>query len=218
MALGSNQMSATNVARRTTPLAGLLPAHKAPGTAGNIVLDCTSGERFGLRGLGAAEWLSAQGVALPEKVNTVLTLPDGTSVLRLGQQDMLLTAPAGGNGSRVRELRAAWRASDMVAKGYDAYRDEGWAWFIVSGKDAALLMARLSMADFRAQALKVGQVAQTRALHQDAVIARLDRFGALSYDIFVDIASSQFVLDVLLATTAEIDADFRLEELRASDE
>jgi sarcosine oxidase gamma subunit len=98
----------------------------------------------------------------------------------------------------------------MSPKGYDAYRDEGWAWFVISGPAAPALMRRISMADLRPESLKPGQVAQTRALHLDVVIARLDRFGAVSYDIFFDIASAAFALDVLTETAAGLGAGFRL--------
>ncbi|MGI2035586.1 hypothetical protein ACRQ1B_24715 [Rhizobium panacihumi] len=187
-----------------------------PGAAENMVLECTPGERFGLRGPGTIDWVAAQGLAVPAAVNTAELSSCGTTVLRLGQQEVLLTAPLGDGGQRLRDLRQAWHDDPGPAKGFDAYRDEGWAWFVVSGPEAPTLMRRTSMADLGPKNLAVNDVAQTRALHLDVVIARLDRFGAVSYDIFLDIASAKFALDVLEETARELDAGFRVSALRTA--
>ena len=163
------------------------------------------------------DWLGEAGLSAPEAVNTALTLPCGTSVLRLGQQEVLLTAPPGGSGARLRELRNAWHDSELPAKGYEAYRDEGWAWFVISGPAAPALMRRISMADLRPESLKPADLAQTRALHLDAVVARFDRFGAVSYDIFLDIASAGFALDVLTETAAGTNAGFQMAALHPAE-
>ncbi|ANT53296.1 hypothetical protein [Mesorhizobium amorphae] len=163
------------------------------------------------------DWLGEAGLSAPVAVNTALTLPCGTSVLRLGQQDVLLTAPPGGSGARLRELRKAWHDSEIPSKGYEAYRDEGWAWFVISGPAAPALMRRISMADLRPESLKPAHLAQTRALHLDAVVARFDRFGAVSYDIFFDIASAGFALDVLTETAAGMDAGFQVAALHPAE-
>ncbi|WP_312795080.1 hypothetical protein [Tianweitania sp.] len=186
-----------------------------PNAGENVVLHCTQTDRFGLRGPGTMDWLAEQGLAAPGSVNEAVRLPCGTSVLRLGQQEVLLTAPHGDSGERLRALRQAWHDSQLAAKGYDAYREEGWAWFVVTGPNAQDLMRRISMADLRPTVLKVGQVTQTRALHMDVVIARLDHFGAPSYDIFFDIASSEFALEVLTETAEGLKANFEVAALHA---
>lgn len=200
---------------RNSPLAGRLPPMiAAPGATDNVILDCIASARFGLRGAGTLDWLAAEGLALPPQVNTALTLPDGVSVLRLGQQEVLLTAPVGGSSDRIKALRKAWHHSALSAKGYDAYRDEGWSWFVISGPFAPQMLARISMTDLRPQSFGPGRIAQTRALHQDAVVARFDRFGAVSYDLFFDIASSGFALEVLAETAKGIDSAIAIAELR----
>lgn len=202
--------------RRNAIAHRLSPSRAVPGAADNVILDCTDIGRLGLRGPGTIDWLQAEGIAVPESVNRALSLPCGTAVLRLGQQEALLVAAPGGNGARLREFRAAWRDSSLQAKGYDAYREEGWAWFSVSGRAAPHLMRRISMADLRPESLLSGHVAQVRALHTDVVIARLDRFGTVSYDLFFDIASAAFALQVLTETAAGLEADFSSASLPAA--
>ncbi|ODT84085.1 MAG: hypothetical protein ABS76_00835 [Pelagibacterium sp. SCN 64-44] len=205
----------TNPSLRSTPLSGRLPPLTAAPEAGdNVILDCIRSGRFGLRGAGTLDWLAAQDLPLPEDVNTALTLADGTTLLRLGQQEMMMTDPIGAGEGRAHALRQAWRDSTLPAKGYDAYRDEGWAWFVISGPFAPQMMARISMTDLRPKSLGVGGIAQTRALHQDAVVTRSDRFGAVSYDIFFDIASAAFALEVLSETASGIGEHFTLSEWR----
>ena len=46
---------------------------------------------------------------------------------------------------------------------------------------------------------------------------QLDHFAATSYDIFFDIASSEFALDVLTETSAGLHAGFRLAALHSDD-
>ncbi|MVA25065.1 hypothetical protein V6582_01315 (plasmid) [Agrobacterium vitis] len=185
-----------------------------PGAQENVVVECTPTERFGLRGPGTIDWVAAQGLTIPPAVNTSAISPCGTTVMRLGQQEVLLTAPVGDGGQRLRELRQAWDESTLPAKGYDAYRDESWAWFVVSGPDAPALMRRISMADLGPKSLEANEIAQTRALHMDVVVARLNRFGAVSYDIFLDIASAKFALDVLTETAEELAVGFQVSALR----
>jgi hypothetical protein len=212
--MSGNDFAAVDPTLRRNAIAHRLPPTATlPGASDNVVLDCTGTERLGLRGPGTMDWLAAEGLAAPQAVNTAITLPCGTGVLRLGQQEVLLTAPPGASGERLRDLCRAWRDSSLPSKGYDAYRDEGWAWFVMSGPAAPALMRRISMADLRPESLKPGQVAQTRALHLDVVIARLDRFGAVSYDIFFDIASAAFALDVLTETAVGLGVNFQLAAL-----
>lgn len=199
---------------RASPLAGRLPpAEGRPGRDANVVLDCTDTERLGLRGPGTLDWLASVGIAAPEVVNTAAILPCGTAILRLGNHEVLLLAPPGGDGERLRALRTAWTDSGLDAKGYDAYRDEGWAWFLISGPAAEQFMPRISMTDLRPRSVAFGQVLQTRALQQDAVVVRLDRFGAPSYEVFLDIASAEFVLEVLEHTVRGLAAPFTIAAL-----
>jgi sarcosine oxidase, subunit gamma len=210
--------NSVDLSLRCDPLADRLTRKdRIPGPQENVVLDCTRTERLGLRGPGTIEWISAEGLTVPSAVNMSAVSPCGTVVMRLGQQEVLLTAPAGGSGKRLRELRKAWQASSLPAKGYDAYRDEGWAWFVVSGPQAPALMRRISMADLGPNRVNPNDIAQTRALHLDAVIARLDRFGAVSYDIYLDVSSAKFALDVLKETAEGLAANFELAALHPLD-
>lgn len=198
---------------RTSPLAGRLPViGSAPGPDCNAVLDCTRTDRFGLRGPGALAWLESAGIAVPGSVNSAHRLDTGLSVLRLGRQEVLLTA-APGHCTGLADLKARWRASDLREKGFDGFREEGWAWVTISGPAADRVMARISMTDLRPRTLTAGSVAQTRALHQDVVIARLDWFGSLSYDLFFDIASAEFTLDVLRHAVDGLGLPFQFAEL-----
>lgn len=216
--MAQSSFSGVDNTLRKSAIAHRLPVRaNLPGATENVVLYCGQTERLGLRGPGTMEWLAAEGLAAPAAVNTTVTLPCRTTIMRFGQQEVLLTAATGGSGQRLRELRAAWKASDQAPKGFDAYRDEGWTWFVVSGPAAPALMRRISMTDLRPESLKAGELAQTRALHVDAVIARLDRFGAVSYDIFLDVASAGFALDVLTETAAGLEQNFQLASLQPTD-
>ncbi len=166
----------------------------------NVILLCSDADRFGLRGPGTISWLQSVNAPVPERVNTSTQMPCGTVLARLGQQEALVLSDPTQPPETLARLRTAWHESEGTPRGFDAYRGETWAWFVLSGPDAPEAMARLTTLDVSPKAFPVLSVAQTRAAHMDAVILRSDRFGSVSYDLFLDIASTAFVTDVLAET------------------
>ncbi len=184
-------------------LASRLPA-KGWSPDDPLIVDCTAVPRFGLRGRGGCDWLRADGVALPETVNRAAVDGNGILAMRLGANEAVLSGDADGRTS-LAALRRRW-ADAEGRNGYDGFREDSWAHVLVSGKRAFDLMAEMAEIDFRPAHMPVGHVAQTRALHLDAVIVRTDRFGPFGYEIFLDITSKAFFLDAL----ARLDGGYRL--------
>ncbi|MDX8495130.1 hypothetical protein RFN29_26575 [Mesorhizobium sp. VK22B] len=145
--------------------------------------DVTATPRFGLKGGGSTAWLAAQGVTLP----AVNRIDDhrGMRVLRLGNEDILLLAESAGDV--LAEIKRAWQA-DAAPKGYSSWREEGWAWMRLSGPRLTEAMSRLCALDLRAGKFGVGDIAQTRVGHIEAVMFRSSR----GFDILFDITASAY--------------------------
>ena len=169
------------------------PGGAADGTtlpSGRISLvDLTDRPRF--KGPGSAAWLTAAGIPLPS-VNRVGT-HRGLKVLRLGGEDILLTAEGG--DAAFDEIRTAWNP-DSAPKGYSSWREEGWAWMRLSGPALDPVLARLCALDLRRGHFGDDEIAQTRFAGVETVLHRADDAFAL----FFDITASAFLARAVAAT------------------
>lgn len=169
------------------------------------LFDLTRSDRFGLKGRGAADWFARQGLSVPARINAAAGTPGrDVDVMRLGQDDIVVLSRPGAASGSPAALRTAWDADATRPKGFDSWRDEGWAWFHLCGAGAAELMAMTCPVDLRPETLAVNDIAQTRVAQMDCIVLRSDRAGMLGYDLFFDIASSAFAL----ASLKELGAGF----------
>jgi sarcosine oxidase subunit gamma len=170
---------------RPAPVFPLSPDGAAAGTKlpnGALTLsDLTGWRRFGLKGAGSAIWLRRQGAPLPE-INHLRDW-QGMQVLRLGREDIVLL----GNevSGPISALVATWMA-DPNSRGYSSWREEGWAWFRLSGAGADDAMAQLCAVDLRFGKFGADQVAQTRVGGIDTVTFRCDG----GFDFLLDITAT----------------------------
>lgn len=149
--------------------------------------DLTQCPRFGVKGTGAAAWLAVQGLPVPP-VNRIAAA-GGLRVLRLGGEDFLLTAEV--DPGALATVVAAWRTS-AGPKGYQSWREEGWAWLRLAGPDRDGALAALCALDLRPAAFPADAIAQTRVAHLDAVLVH-SADGA-GYELFFDIASAAYMV------------------------
>src|SRR5262245_41827245 len=120
-------------------------ADATPLPVGAIALtDLTAVPRFGLKGAGSADWLTAKGISLPA-VNRIAS-HRGMRVLRLGNEDIVLLTEK--DGQPLSELVNSWH-DEPSPKGYSSWREEGWAWMHLSGPRLAEAMSRLCALDLR---------------------------------------------------------------------
>jgi sarcosine oxidase subunit gamma len=170
-------------ARRLFPLqAGGAAEDAAPllGRRGGLVIeDRTPWPRWGLKGPGSADWLAAAGLALPE-VNR-WAVADGVRILRLGRNDVTLTADAAA-AEALAGIRARWEDA-AAPKGYPSWREEGWAWLALRGPGLAAALAHLTAVDLRPSRFAAGAIAQTRLAHLDAVLLLTENGAELFFDI-----------------------------------
>lgn len=175
-------------------LAALGPA-LADGLEGPAIADCSDVSRFGLRGRGSYDWLTAHGIAVPDRINLAAVDREGMLVLRLGQNDIAMSGNGSGAGG-IAATVAAWNAAGG-RKGYDGFRRDSWAHLVVSGAGAPDLMAELTDVDLREECLPRHAIAQTRVLNVDTIVARTDPAGFPGYELFFDLASRAYMVENL---------------------
>lgn len=178
-------MDTPSSARRAFPLDGRLAAARGPAWADRVT-DRTARPRFGLRGPGVPAWCAERGLPFPERVNRCTEF-NGGRVARLGRTEILVLPDA---------LDAPCPAVGPGAGVYDGYREEGWAWFRIEGPGTGAALAQLTSADLRPSRVRAGDVVQTHLAALDAVIVAVGEDGDRAFDIFADIASSDFLADV----------------------
>ncbi|MCX8995930.1 hypothetical protein NOF55_02315 [Rhizobiaceae bacterium BDR2-2] len=166
----------------------------------SLIVDCTTVPRFGLRGPGGCEWLVSQGFDVPETVNRATLDENGVLALRLGRNEAVISGLQWG-GHPLCEIGRRWSAA-QGPKGYDGFRHDGWGHILVSGPEAPAFMTEIAEIDFRPAHMTTGCIAQTRALHLDVIIVRTDRFGTFGYELFLDIASMTYAVEVMTRLAA----------------
>lgn len=176
---------------RTFPFGHGGAANGAVLPTGSVALaDLTAQPRFGLKGPGSSAWLEARGVALPP-VNRI-AVHQGMRVLRLGGEDILLTAENA--APALADLHTTW-TDDTSAKGYSSWREEGWAWMRLSGPAMGHALTRLCALDLRAARFPADEIAQTRFAGVEAVLLRAGH----AFDVLFDVTASAFVARAVAA-------------------
>lgn len=156
------------------------------GTSAKRIIDLTAKPRLGLRGRGVPGWCTAVGLPFPETINRYEAYTGGrvarlgrTEILILPDRDAASLPPIGGTTGL-----------------YDAYREETWAWFRVECPKTTDALARLTSADLRPSRVAEGDVVQARVAGLDSVLIASDHAETRAFDLFLDIASAEFMADI----------------------
>ena len=82
-------------------------------------------------------------------------------------------------------------------------RQDGFCWFVLSGKHAASCLAKLCAVDLRPHRFPIGSIAQTSVARLSAVVARDDLGDVLAFHLFSDSASATYWWDCLVDAMQE---------------
>lgn len=175
-----------NASLRSFPLSGH-PSLQAMTANPNRITDLTFCDRIGLRGAATPEWCRGNELPFPEEINGIAT-SGGFRVARLGRTELLVVAEP--------EVRLPDTARLLPANVYDGFREETWSWFRIEGPEAREAFGVLSTIDLRASRVPAGRVVQTRAGGLDCVLLVGEAGGVTTLDLFSDISSSDYLVDV----------------------
>ena len=158
------------------------------------------GSRFGIKGEGAAALLVEGALLLPTEINQAM-VAHGVIVLRLGAEEFLVDADAGGvedalaaHRERLIGCLQAWPRCLLLPRETSHIR------LRVIGRSAPMLLARVSQVDLRPATSPPGKVLQTLMAHV-VVVLRVCESG---FDIYVEASYADYLADTLKTIAATL--------------
>lgn len=164
--------------------------------------------RTGFKGAGTPEWLSAQGISVPDESNRATRQDSGILACRLAPAELLLLGPLSGEGEALADLDEAWAKEPVppeTPRGFPVPRRDSHAWFCVTGERAPDMFAKVCAVDLRPAHFAELSIAQTSVARSAAVIVREDLGGVSVYHLLSDSAGSAYLWDCLIDAMAEFD-------------
>lgn len=162
----------------------------------------------GFKGAGTVEWLSAQGIKVPETPNWASAQDGGGLAVRLADTEVVILGDLSGEGGWPARLKTAWwnePVPPQAPRGFPMPRDETHAWFQVTGERTAAMFAKICGVDLRADHFPLGRVAQTSLARINGTIVRDDRGAVPLYHLLADCGAAEYLWDCLLDAMAEFD-------------
>ena len=163
--------------------------------------DLSTLPRAGFKGPGTPDWTLGLAMELPAQPNRASLQSDGTLVARLSQSELLLASNLDGLSQCIASATEAQLAESV----YSLPRSDSHSWLVLCGNQAAATLAKVCGVDLRAHKFANGEIAQTSIAKINGVIVRNDLGETLSYCIFSDSSSVEFLWDSLLDAMAEFE-------------
>jgi sarcosine oxidase subunit gamma len=173
-----------------------------------MICDVSWLPRTGFKGKDTIKWLAGRGMKLPEKANSLEQTSDGSLIIRLGITEFLIITDPNRMGELAVELSEEWAAKKIESVGTNTYclpRQDSHACFSLCGDYAPQLFGKLCAIDFRANHFPNLGVVQTSIARLSSIIVRNDLSGTLSYLIFTDCTSAEYLWDCILDAGQEFE-------------
>lgn len=159
------------------------------------ITDMSGLVRYGVKGPGAASWLTNHKVAVPPETNTWL-LKENTIVMRLGASEFLIEDQKGGES--VGKLTADHLRVSGV---YKVPRVD--ASYLLAGSDVKKILSEICVLDLSEPALQDHKVVMTQVAGISATILRQNSNGELVYRIWCDGTYGAYMKHTLLEIMTE---------------
>jgi len=161
------------------------------------IADVTHFKRFGIKGAKAAEWLSGQGITLPESNNSWLEISSGSLLMRLGSSEFMIESQATEN------LPTLSNSDQFATPGvYKVQRAD--AAFIISGQQALNLLSELCTLDLKGEALSDNKLLMTQIAGISAILLKQSINGKEAYRIWCDGTYGHYLWEKLLEIATEL--------------
>lgn len=144
------------------------------------IADVSCLTRFGVKGANAADWLSSQGIATPDRPNTWKSLPDGGIVARFGLTEFFIEDSL----QSCLAVNLAEACHQPPAKVYPVLRQD--AAIVLCGSAVNELLLQTCSVNFRALSLLERPVILTLMVGVAVTIIPGDRRGQPFYRLWCD--------------------------------
>lgn len=164
--------------------------------------DLSTLPRTGFKGPEAPVWVQQQGAELPEAPNRSRVQPDGSLLVQLSQEELLVLTDLHLNTSLADKLQQSW-SMDCAGGTYLLPRGDSHCWFALTGLQAAEAFSMVCAVDLRTTRFAPGDVAQTSLARVNAIIIRRDLGATPCFYILSDVSSAEFLWTSLLDAMLE---------------
>jgi sarcosine oxidase subunit gamma len=168
------------------------------------LIDLSTLPRTGFKGRGAPTWIALQGPELPERPNRARVHTDGSLVVRLSQEELLVLSDLQLNATLADQLQQDW-SIDTTDGVYLLPRADSHCWFALTGRYAAETFSKVCGVDLRDEKFAQGDIAQTSLARVNAIIIRNDLGTTPCFYILSDVSSAEFLWTCLLDAMLEFD-------------
>lgn len=166
------------------------------------LMDLSLLPKTGYRGPRALSWLGAQKVVIPGENNRGALQPEGTLAVRLGNGEAMLLGNPKGNSELLDQLGKE-HSLQPPAGVYQVPRADSSAWFVVSGRLAPDMLAKVCGVDLSAKDFPQLEVAQTSVARASAVVLRWDLGQTLAFHLFPGAALAEYFWGCLMDAMVE---------------
>lgn len=190
----------------TDAAAGAIEGTEADRCGELALIDLSLLPRTGYRGPRALPWLEAQQLELPPN-NRAAIQPDGGLLVRLGDGEALLLGnlSLGNSQGNSEWLDRLGKEHSRESPGgvYPVLRADSTAWFVVAGKIAPEMLAKLCGVDLSPRVFPQLEVAQTSVARSNAIVLRWDLGETLAYHLFPGAALAEYLWECLMDAMVE---------------
>ena len=153
--------------------------------------------RLGFKGRSVLSQMNTDGVTLEFRPNRAFRQKDGTLAAVLAMTEVLLLSPLDGVAPKIGELLSYW-SIETADGGYPVPRQDSHFQFLITGKHASSMFAKICGVDLRPKSFDDLAIAQTSIAKSTAIVIRDDIGKTPAYHLLGDSASAGYMWDCLL--------------------
>ena len=178
------------------------PQAEERGARDLAICDLSALPRVGFKGREAQSWPAAQGLAISPDNNMSVIQDDGALVARLADSEVLILSDLAATSGLCARIAEAW-TPDPDPGVYPVPRADTNCWFMISGRHADALFAKLCGVDLRPHKFPAGAIAQTSLARLNGIVIRADLGDCLAYHLLTDSAAAGYMWMCLLDAMEE---------------
>ena len=158
--------------------------------------------RTGFKGRSANQWLSQQGVVLPDSANAASLQADNSLVARLSNEESLILSAHDENSGLVSDLDCSWSLDDCDGC-YQLPRMHSHDWIALAGSQVPSLLAKLCGVDMRPQQFSNHSIAQTSLARVNVICIRHDIDDLFCIYLLADSSFGEYLNECLFDAMQE---------------
>ena len=189
-----------------TAIATALPASGNAATD-LFLADLSALPRLGFKGRGTIAAMKARGVTVEAEPNRAYLQSNGGLCLVLAPGEVILlgdplAANTKADTAAFDTMLNSWKLEDEE-RTYPLLRRDSHAWFVLGGKRAGDMMAKICGVDLRSHKFSNYSIAQTSVAKMPAIITRADIGATLTFHLLADSAAALYFWTSLMDAAHE---------------